>query len=122
MPKYRPSVDLEQVFPVRIGKQVIYTVTCHEPGVFSKKVRERSRTRVWGWFRDKRRAMASVMCNSTDMFEEGYYTYAVVEGVTSGLIPYAKQIQWFKYDHKKKTVTKIEKPAFSKSIVNYSMG
>lgn len=118
------KVTTHRVFPKRVGKATIYMVTCYEPSSGQGKgiAYEPAKRRCWGWFKDKKRAIQAVMNNETDMFELGWYTYAVVEEVPSGIIPISKALGWFEFDHKKKTVKKTETPLFAKHVCNFSIG
>lgn len=43
-------------------------------------------TRTWGFYSDKDTAIQAVLENRTDLYEAGWYRYAVVEAVHEGLI------------------------------------
>lgn len=117
------KVSTVQVFPVHVGKGFIYTVTCYQPSKWDKKrILAESRCRVWGWLKDKSRAIKAILGNETDMFEDGYYTYAIVEKVREGICSHAEAIQWFHYDHKTRMVKRIKTPDFAKRTCNFSMG
>lgn len=42
-------------------------------------------TRCWGFFHTLARAKTAVLTNETDLFEQGYYQYAVISKVRPGL-------------------------------------
>lgn len=117
------DVQLVQVFPMKPGKDKIYTVTCYEPRNEKRYgFPANSSRRTWGWFPNKARAIRSVLNNETGMFEIGYYTYAVIEEYRSGIIASAHNAWWYKYDHKTKKVKAVPAPKFAKNIINYAMG
>ena len=78
---------------------VIYTITAVgiEDGDF--------RTRTWGFFQSFEIAKEMAAHNSTNMCEDGYYRWLVVEKLNEGIIANIrpdKNAAWFEYDGKEK--------------------
>ncbi len=57
---------------------------------------EKQRTRNWGWHETLEDAITSVVENHTDLFECGYYNYALVTAMPEGLCAIPEPQQWFK--------------------------
>ncbi len=105
-------------------KPPIYFVT-----VIGTKKDGSRRDRCWGWYSDPVKAEADILVNATDMFECGYYDYAVIEEVKEGLCQFPVATQWFFADYEKATeelchlpqpeVSKIEPPEWSKGLVGW---
>lgn len=51
-----------------------------------------------------------VMSNAVDMFENGYYKYAVISHIDEGFYPNICEQQWFKFDEELNSITTINKP------------
>ena len=65
--------------------------------------------RAPGYFRKLEEAFECISRNRGDIFEDGYYNYAVIERIGQGLYPQVQEIQWFyynKYDHSITTVVR----------------
>ena len=52
--------------------------------------------RCWGYFGDLETAKKAVLENWTDLHEEGYYDYLVIEKVGSGIYNFSNLTWWFK--------------------------
>ena len=65
-----------------------------------------------GFFNNYTDAEERVLNNTLDIFECGYYKYAAIVEVETGLYPSQKEVQWFEYVRKEETynIIKIEKP------------
>lgn len=49
-------------------------------------------------------------CNSCDIYECGYYNYAVIESIEEGFYNYDLNPSWFKWDNEKQGFYKCSKP------------
>lgn len=78
--------------------------------------------RTVGWYKKYKKAEECVLKNFGDIYECGYYPYAVIEEVEEGLYPYNENTWWFAWDQDKKAYLPIEKPEKLKNICNYSIG
>lgn len=107
---------------------VIYTVTVlHYGSTKESPQREPSRPRVWGWYASIHDAEIAILTNATDMFECGYYNYAIIEEVDEGVLPICRNVGMYKaiYDKEHSNdplVSKVKKPAWAKRVYNWSMG
>ena len=63
-----------------------------------------------GYFIDYHEAKIRVEGNSCDMFEAGYYKYAVILKITEGIYPHQEEVQWFEYCKITDNVVEIKKP------------
>ena len=63
-----------------------------------------------GFFRDYHEAKIRIEGNSCDMFEAGYYKYAVILKITEGIYPHQEEVQWFEYCKITDNVVEINKP------------
>ena len=54
--------------------------------------------RTVGYFSKYEDALEVVTKNYGDIYEEGYYPYALIENVPEGLYKYDTEPQWFKWD------------------------
>jgi hypothetical protein len=100
----------------------IYMVTCvsEDPHVGN---------RCWGWFTDFARAEDSVLNNRTDMFECGYYRWAVIEESFEGLLDGCNKTQRWWYEatypggpigrNSQPVIKPIETPTEFKNIVHW---
>ena len=69
------------------------------------------RERTVGFFRRMEEAFLAVSNNRMDIFEDGYYNYAVIERVGQGLYPRVNELQWFFYDYQDRSVLTVTRPA-----------
>lgn len=104
----------------------IFTVTCIH---FEKKDGHNdpnavSDNRTWGWYSKFEDAEYTVINNETDMFEDGWYKYAVIEKVPFGLLPENETMGWYEvnYVKKKAEVKKIKCPTRFDRCIGFSMG
>ncbi len=105
------------------GPMFIYLVTCVEKTRGTSGTRD---TRTWGWFYDFEEACRSVLENHTDMFEGGWYEYAVIEGFEEGLCNLGLQKAWFRADYptleeRDPVVSKVSRPEFAEGVCNWGM-
>lgn len=95
---------------------------------FSKgDVKEKTRSRCWGYYHDKETAVRSIKENWTDMFEMAYYQYAVVEHLMPGVCLKADEIAWFGATYPdgfkgEAAAVEIDKPEFAESLCNWCLG
>ena len=92
------SVVLLGSYPIPPADGCVYMVTCIYK---AKSARNHSHARCWGFSFSLEEVTKWVLGNATDMFEQGYYNYAVIEQVPAGLLPFAKPIAWYKYAYSK---------------------
>lgn len=67
-------------------------------------------TRCWGWFPKLENAVRTVRWNQTDIFEIGYYKYAVIEESLPGVYGSCTQHSWWTMDPKADLATKLDNP------------
>ncbi len=83
-------------------------------------------TRTWGYFFNFEDAEMAVLHNHTDMFEQGYYNYAVIEELPEGLLPVPEHEYWYQADFNRKKeemlVSRINKPQSLEGTFSFSMG
>ena len=77
--------------------------------------------RCVGYYKHYNAAHTKVMDNSCDIFEDGYYRYAVIIKVSQGLYPDKDEIQWFECDEHG-GITTIERPDFLDRWYPYTIG
>lgn len=78
--------------------------------------REPLRHRVWGYFRHRDRAINAALQNETDIYEAGWYPFALVALVGQGMMALPKQQWWFEYQPETDTYLPIETPEWAKSL------
>lgn len=66
--------------------------------------------RAPGYFRKLDEAFECISRNRGDIFEDGYYNYAVIERIGQGLYPQVQEIQWFYYDRIDHSILTVERP------------
>ena len=66
--------------------------------------------RAPGYFRKLEEAFDCISHNRGDIFEDGYYNYAVIECIGQGLYPQVQEIQWFYYDRMDHSILTVERP------------
>ena len=66
--------------------------------------------RAPGYFRKLDEAFECISHNRGDIFEDGYYNYAVIERIGQGLYPTVDEIQWFFYDSADGSITTVTRP------------
>jgi len=96
---------------------VIYTITTI-PTAFPYKD-----SRCIGWFESCADAFAEVRHNSGDMYEEGHYRYAVIEGVHPGIYSFPREEFWFEWSGDVPGYIILDKkPNRFNNVVCFSMG
>lgn len=100
-------------------RKKVYMVVC------MRSITHPKGCRTWGWYSDFETAEKCVLENWTDLFEHGYYEYAVVEEAYEGVCPPSGTQSWYKaiyldekLDNSPKIV-KIDKPKELKNIVHF---
>lgn len=79
--------------------------------------------RTLGMFQSYGDLYRDVMENRMDMFEDGYYNYAVISYIKEGYYPEIVEQQWFSYYRKDfGCVYTINRPKELKDYVLYIMG
>lgn len=66
--------------------------------------------RAPGYFRKLDEAFDCISRNCGDMFEDGYYNYAVIEQIGQGLYPNIREVQWFFYNRGDGSILTVERP------------
>ena len=85
------------------------------------------RSRTWGWYENFEDAEKSVLNNCTDMFECGYYEYAVIEEMPEGVLAVVANEFWFQAVYyaghvMEPKVERIQKPASFSGNFNFTLG
>lgn len=107
------------------GVETIWLITCLDcqQGLVKS-------TRTFGWKSSEAEAVSAVLENRGDIFEV-YYNYAVVEEVRSGIHGSILSEIWFKWDAPPDIIygpnfqsrwTNIDKPEWSRNIMNWGIG
>jgi len=100
----------------------IYTITTI-PREFPHKD-----SRCIGWLESCHAAFQEVRNNSGDIYEEGYYHYAVIEEVTPGIYTFPRKEFWFEWSRGKDGIISPgyvileKKPNRFNNVVCFSMG
>lgn len=63
-----------------------------------------------GYFRKWEEAHKKVMDNAGDIFEDGYYNYAVILKIGQGLYPNQREESWYAYDNMTRGVYTDNRP------------
>lgn len=79
------------------------------------------KSRCVGYYNDKNDAIKVLNDNFGDLYECGYYNFAVIEKVEEGIYRYDSNPIWFKWNKKKEGFFKTKKPACTKSLVGFCM-
>lgn len=79
-------------------------------------------SRTVGMYSREIRAYSSVITNTCDIFEDGYYNYACITEIKQGLYKMQNDIQWFEYDADNQSVTTISKPELLDNFDLYIFG
>jgi hypothetical protein len=99
----------------------IYFVTGIQNRTNSESV---GRSRCWGYFFNLEEAKKDVTNNYTDMAENNYYNFIVIEKIPSGILPCItgiEIIQWYMYNPKIDKYEDCETPEWSKNIVQWAL-
>ena len=60
------------------------------------------RQRMWGYFKDLKTAEACVLENWTDIYENGYYNFALINEMEEGVVVSPNKQNWYKVTYVKK--------------------
>ncbi len=102
---------------------VIYTVTTCSFKEDDKGYLQLIRDRCVGFYNELADAMKCVENNWGDIYEEGYYSHAVIERLQSGLYQHPEFTIWFKWDKEKEAyVPFIGTPEGFECVTNYGIG
>jgi hypothetical protein len=111
-----------------VPPQTIFTVTVlyvtPVPGTDQVRIKHQ---RTWGWLSDVATARRVVRTNEGDIFEAGYYNYAVIEELDAGVLPHAKLCGWYLATYSvlespTTTVRRCKTPPGLDKVCNFSMG
>lgn len=75
--------------------------------------------RAPGYFYRVETAFECISNNRGDIFEDGYYNYAVIEDIEGGLYPNIEEVQWFYYNRKDRSILTVEKPYIKDDLSVY---
>jgi len=90
---------------------------------FVTTIRKNFQCRTVGWYSELKDAEECVEKNYCDIYEDGYYPFAVIEEVKEGIYPIpGESEQWYEWDKSKEQYIKCEKPEFFKNCVNFAIG
>ena len=80
--------------------------------------------RVVGFYKDFATAERAVLENCCDLYEDGYYKYAVIEELEDGLYPYCSKPKFYKWQGDIKTggYKKIRRPKATKGFFGFTIG
>lgn len=111
--------------------KTIYVVTVFGPQGPQTYANKNGRTRTWGWYVTRTAAETAVLQNWTDLFENGYYRWAVIEAFPEGLSHYGVAVGWYEATYKERqhrgrfreepTVCRIEPPEWTANKCNWGM-
>lgn len=107
-----------------VEEKFIFTITCIKAG--------KDRNRCWGWYEKFEDAEEVVLANATDMFEDNYYDYAVIEKCPQGILAHCVETWWYhaKYDDRTPdtvlrepvSITKVTTPDWAYGVINFGIG
>lgn len=63
-----------------------------------------------GCYKNWESAALRVKNNVCDIFEDGYYEYAVIVFIDEGLYPPQQEMQWYEYDRERNLGIEIDRP------------
>ena len=67
-------------------------------------------SRAPGYYFTVEQCFRCIENNIGDIFEDGYYNFAVIESIEPGLYQEGRDIQWFEYDKQNRVITTVSKP------------
>jgi hypothetical protein len=84
------------------------------------------RQRAWGWMPTRELARDAVLSNEGDLFERGYYDYAVIEAVPPGLMRIVTVCEWYHATYldgrSEPNVTACAAPEALNGVINFGLG
>lgn len=98
-----------------MNDQVIYTITTVRHAL-------QAGSRAVGFYYDQEVAIDNLVNNVMDIYEEGYYPYAVIECLTQGVYVYPREELWFRWNRDNGKYEPCEKPERFKQTVGWSLG
>jgi len=78
--------------------------------------------RCVGYFETFQEAEEAVINNDCDIYEAGYYPYAVIEGVKPGLYAISEKSFWYQYNKETKKYEKIKFPEILSHFMGFTIG
>jgi len=78
-------------------------------------------TRCFGYYEEKPKACEAADLNLADM-HECLYEWLVIEEIPQGIHAMPKEEIWYKWDDGLECWVHVEKPNWSKGIINWSIG
>jgi len=97
-------------------QRFIYTITT------IRAVENVRNVRCVGWAQNDLSAVNIVTNNYGDINESGYYRYAVIEKIGTGLYCTPEEEFWFEWNNDKGKYEPIRKPKEFENVVNFGMG
>lgn len=90
---------------------------------FITSISEKHGNRCVGYVSKLEEAVDIVENNVCDLWEAGYYPYAVIENIKEGIYQYDQSPLWFKYDEYEEGYIKSDRPSFiPKNQVGFGIG
>lgn len=102
----------------KVNRSKIYTVTT----IRSIAENEPSGSRCVGWFHECDIAIMCLVKDYADLWELGFYPYAVIETVPEGLYPHDMNPLWFAWHDETKGYEPIDRPESQRNIYGYGIG
>lgn len=79
--------------------------------------------RCVGYYSKIDKAVNTVVYNKGDLYEAGWYPYAVIEEIKEGIYQYDQEPMWFKFNEKTERYEECEKPSFiDDHLVGFAIG
>lgn len=84
---------------------------------------DNDRTRCVGYFKNFNKAEEIIINNVGDIYEDGYYKWAIIEKIEEGLYQHDLKPIWYEWDKDLGQYKKLAKcPAEFKNLVGFSLG
>lgn len=80
------------------------------------------RSRCIGYFLHLDNAKASVEVNAGDIYESGWYTHVVIEGLPEGLYPVQENRVWYRWSDDDHRWVQCEQPDGMEAFAGFSIG
>ena len=96
----------------------MYFITCF---CVDESKNECTDSRTFGYFADYNECQTALHENWCDI-HEFYYSYAVVEKISSGIHSRPEKVVWFKWDDEKEGFYEAEKPEWANSWYGFALG
>ena len=98
-----------------MNKQSIFTVTTIRHAL-------QAGNRAVGFFHEFDSAEYALVNNILDIYEEGYYPYAVIEEIEPGFYAYPRKELWYHWNRETGKYEPCEKPERFQQIAGWSLG